>query len=423
MVLFAFSIQDQVEKYGAYVGLAAFLGLAVLTVLYFAQARELKRLRDWAGRAPERAQELEARVVATADEARRTQTADRSGTVSPAQPIAKPAAAPSGNGRPAVAPGPIPIGPRPAVAVAAAAARAAEATAVAAPPEPATGDEDEAAEAPEVTTDGDRPVEITSQETALHDTLGGDEAPPAEPEEPEEPAAEAEPGPEVDPEPASGSNGTGSEPVIPRATPRPQPRPEPAAAPLRAAPAASRTATSPPRRSGGDTSRTARITAITLACIVALVAVVFAATQLFGGDEPKPAPNVAQEPSGSATPGSGGGSGPTAAEARPDTVVAILNGTPTAHLASGARDKLVGKGYSDADGMIRTGNNTDQQLQDSAVYYAKGQRKMGRDVASILGITAAPQAVDDDTLALANATGNGGKSADVVAILGLDQSP
>src|SRR5215217_7374697 len=70
-LLFAFSLQHQVEKYGAYVGLAAFLGLAVLTVLYFAQARELKRLRDWAGRAPERAQELEARVVAQAEAARR----------------------------------------------------------------------------------------------------------------------------------------------------------------------------------------------------------------------------------------------------------------------------------------------------------------------------------------------------------------
>ena len=72
VVLFAFSLQDQVEKYGAYVGLAAFIGLAVLTLLYFAQARELKRLRDWAGRAPERAQEMEARVVAQAADALRT---------------------------------------------------------------------------------------------------------------------------------------------------------------------------------------------------------------------------------------------------------------------------------------------------------------------------------------------------------------
>jgi LytR cell envelope-related transcriptional attenuator len=111
-LILAFSLQDQVEKYGAYVGLAAFLGLAVLSLLYFAQARELKRLRDWAGRAPERAQELEARVVAQAEEALREPE--------PAVPAAEPAAA-SGNGRQAAA---IPMGPRPAVAVAAAAARA-----------------------------------------------------------------------------------------------------------------------------------------------------------------------------------------------------------------------------------------------------------------------------------------------------------
>jgi hypothetical protein len=71
VLLLAFSLQDEVEKWGAYVGIAAFLGLAVLSLLYFAQAREVKRLRDWAGRAPERAAEVEARVVAQAEEARR----------------------------------------------------------------------------------------------------------------------------------------------------------------------------------------------------------------------------------------------------------------------------------------------------------------------------------------------------------------
>src|SRR3954467_5176206 len=100
MVLFAFSIQDQVEKYGAYVGLAAFLGLAVLSVLYFAQARELKRLRDWAGRAPERAQELEQRVVQQA-EARRVQPQKPA----PKPAGAKPAAAtPAGTLKPAATP-------------------------------------------------------------------------------------------------------------------------------------------------------------------------------------------------------------------------------------------------------------------------------------------------------------------------------
>src|ERR1700754_4934721 len=67
MVLLAFSLQDQVEKYGAYVGIAAFFGLAVLSLLYFAQAREVKRLREGAGRAPERAAELAAQAAAAAD--------------------------------------------------------------------------------------------------------------------------------------------------------------------------------------------------------------------------------------------------------------------------------------------------------------------------------------------------------------------
>ena len=73
MVLFALSFEDQVEKYGAYVGIAAFFGLAVLSLLYFSQARELKRLREWAERAPERARETEQRAVAqaTASVARR----------------------------------------------------------------------------------------------------------------------------------------------------------------------------------------------------------------------------------------------------------------------------------------------------------------------------------------------------------------
>src|SRR5262245_4649252 len=66
MVLFAFSLQDQVEKYGAYVGIAAFFGLAILSLLYFAQAREVKRLREWAAQAPELGAELveEARQLA-----------------------------------------------------------------------------------------------------------------------------------------------------------------------------------------------------------------------------------------------------------------------------------------------------------------------------------------------------------------------
>ena len=45
------------QEIGSYAGLAAVVGLAVLSALYFSQARDVKRLREWAGRAPERSQE------------------------------------------------------------------------------------------------------------------------------------------------------------------------------------------------------------------------------------------------------------------------------------------------------------------------------------------------------------------------------
>jgi LytR cell envelope-related transcriptional attenuator len=46
---------ELIDRIGAFLGLAAFLGLGVLALLYFQQGREVRRLREWAGRAPERA--------------------------------------------------------------------------------------------------------------------------------------------------------------------------------------------------------------------------------------------------------------------------------------------------------------------------------------------------------------------------------
>jgi hypothetical protein len=45
---------ELIKDIGALAGLLAFLGLAVLSMLFFSQARDLRRLREWAGRAPER---------------------------------------------------------------------------------------------------------------------------------------------------------------------------------------------------------------------------------------------------------------------------------------------------------------------------------------------------------------------------------
>jgi phage shock protein PspC (stress-responsive transcriptional regulator) len=43
-----------IEQIGSFAGLAAFLGLAILALLSFAHGRDIRRLRDWAGSAPER---------------------------------------------------------------------------------------------------------------------------------------------------------------------------------------------------------------------------------------------------------------------------------------------------------------------------------------------------------------------------------
>jgi LytR cell envelope-related transcriptional attenuator len=43
-----------IERIGSFAGLASFLGLALYALLLFAHGRDIRRLRDWAGSAPER---------------------------------------------------------------------------------------------------------------------------------------------------------------------------------------------------------------------------------------------------------------------------------------------------------------------------------------------------------------------------------
>jgi hypothetical protein len=400
VTVLAFSLQDQVEKYGAYVGIAAFLGLAVLSLLYFAQARELKRLRDWAGRAPERAQELEARVVAQAEEARRAAAAPepaRTGAVGPARPIEQPTAvtpAPSGNGRQAGRPAPVPMGPRPAIAAAAAVAPAVQM--------------------------GPRPALATARAATM---AGAASVPaPAEGEAPSPaPLPVESPG-----EPAEGGNGEIPPAAIPRATPRPQAPPRPApAAPLRST--ASRSTTLPPRRggrpsaAGGTGSNAARIAVGAVLGVLVLAGGAFAATQILGGDdEPTAPPNRTTNQTGTESRGAGA----RAVAARPDTVVVLLNGTPVEGLASDNRERLIQEGYSDQDGMIRTDNNTDQQRQDSVVLFKSGERRQAEDVAAILDIERIER-IDPDTQALADLTDDTGRNlaADVTAIIGADKAP
>jgi LytR cell envelope-related transcriptional attenuator len=410
-LILAFSLQDQVEKYGAYVGLAAFIGLAVLSLLYFAQARELKRLRDWAGRAPERAAELQARVTAQAEEALRVPevepAVERSGTVGPAQPVAKPAVG-AGNGHQVGAP--IPMGPRPAVAMAAiAAAKSAGADSG----EESAGADSSDAEENQLAESGDSAPEQPP----------GDE-PPAEEPLAEEPAEEAE-----EKQPTESGNGVPAKPpadlpetTIPRATPRPQPKPQPvpAAAPLRAS--TTRSTTLPPRRTTrSQRDEGSRTGLYTLIGIVVLAIAIFVPVyfMVLSGDETTPPPNPIAEPGG--TPSSEAGAGEGAAAARPDKVVVVLNGTSIDGLASRERDALIQAGY--ADGMIRIDNSDDQSRQDSLVLYAEDERRQARDVARLLDISRM-ELIDEETQALADSSDESGTlPADVVVNLGTDKSP
>jgi hypothetical protein len=59
---------ELIKEIGAFAGLVAFLGLALLALLSFTHGRDIRRLREWAGSAPERDNELKEATSAAAAE-------------------------------------------------------------------------------------------------------------------------------------------------------------------------------------------------------------------------------------------------------------------------------------------------------------------------------------------------------------------
>src|SRR5436305_12320681 len=59
---FALSVHSLVSSVGADAGFAAIVGLAILALLYFAQARETAGLREQAAQSAQRVDQLEARL-------------------------------------------------------------------------------------------------------------------------------------------------------------------------------------------------------------------------------------------------------------------------------------------------------------------------------------------------------------------------
>jgi hypothetical protein len=393
----AFSLQDKIEQYGAYAGIAAVFGLGVLSLLYFAQAREVKRLRDWAGRAPERAAELEARVQADAQ--RRAAAQQATPAPSPAAPVTPAAQQPAAPGAAA-----------PATAAAAAAGAAAATVAkpatgapqngtgsgTAVPPpgteaKPGTGDADKAgagADKKDGNGNGKPPEKAAPAAPGAAPgtpaaTPAAAAAAPAAPPKPDTPGqAETKPPSPAIPAAATAAAAAGAS--------RPQP-----AAPLRApTPAAAvppRTPAGAAPAAAGEGRSRGRLAAMIGAGVAALVVVGVAAFLLFGGgsdNKPTPAANTLGAPTGAGAAAGNGQSAtkPAAKLVRKDYPLAVLNGTTVTGLARGAADKLTAKGYNEPN--VVTNDPTNQTRAVTQVYFEPKARPAALDVAKILGVKA-----------------------------------
>lgn len=422
-------LKDILLNFGAIAGFAGIIGLAVLAMLYFSQARDVRRLREWAGREPERAGEIELRAQQIASQAiaqAYESMAMRQSEASAAAGIAQDAGHE--------------ISSAPLVA--------------------ADAGQTEVAEAPLVQTD--------SQETQAHDVVAhefgeetdvdeaahvveegeaeaGDEAP-AEAESADQ-AVEEHEGEEAEHAPyevAAASAAAGesiSQPPPPEdSAPEPAAPSEPdqnllqpstpaaarAAAPLPPLPpldtsefTAVRGPSTPPipdyYLSTGSTGsghfeavdppsdHRSRVPFAVAGVLVAVFAVILIGTQLIGGDDTttadKKTPTSSQETKNTAD------RDPRINRAA--VTVAVLNGTDTAGIAATAATGLNKAGFTDTT----TGNLNDGTVHPTTiVYYAPGSKQEAQEVATELAVKDVKPATDEVLAA--------GGSVPVIVVLG-----
>jgi hypothetical protein len=385
-ILAALHVSDRIKDYGSYAGYACVLGLGVLSLLYFAQAREVKRLREWAGRAPERDAELQARVAAEAQQraaaasAPAAKPATAAATPAGQAISAKPALAPAANpgqqpaAAPAQQPAAQPATPKPGVPAPATAAAAAAGAASASPP----------SAKPDAPKSGD-----------------GATPPPSTPT----PAT---------PVGASPSNGAVDQPtqITPApAASAPKPAPKPGQ-PLRPPPPAAVAADEPEHSP-------LRVTLMIVGGVVAVVGIVLVLVLVvFSGGDNKKAPNtIGGTPASTSTGSSKSGAKPnankTAPVARGDVTVAVLNGTTIPGLARSAGNRLQTAGFK----LGTVTNAPDQARSATLVSYQPGHLAEARVVARLIHVGSdAVKPIDQSTAVVA------GQEAFVVVTVGADQS-
>jgi hypothetical protein len=389
--LIAVALSDTIQKLGSYAGLASVVGLGVLSLLYFSQAREVKRLREWAGRAPERAVELEQRVQADAqrrvvaqplapattaaqkaEAARTAAAAALYAKVPPPPPPPAPLVNPTGQLARPVLPGTVP-----------AAGTAATASGEGAVATPAPGD------APDATTSGTAEPAVPPATTA---------------------AAAARQAAASAHATSAHDNGNGGQETRESAAARPDP-PDLPAPPSTVAGLAG--LPGPDHDDDGGMS-TGRIAAIVGAAVVTVLAVVVVMLLSSGNDtttKPNDFGSVTQPSAAGAQSGSPANAGAaTPGLDRRATRVAVLNGTTQTGLARAVADKIEQAKFT----IAGTQNNADQSVPTTTVSYRAGNQRAAQVVAQVIGIdSSSVQAVDANTSAAAD--------ADVVVIVGADK--
>jgi hypothetical protein len=373
---FAFSVHHFINSVGADAGFASIIGLAILVLLYFAQARETATLRDRADEADEHARQLELRLQNLARQAPQGVQAAPAPIPrpSPARPLVNPpATATAGTASATVPPAAAPATAGSAAAIPAAPAGVGAPALTAATkliPTPA------AAAAPTPAAAAPEPTAPPPATFAGGSNGGGDRQQPAST------AAAATAGTTVAPRPPS----TGDAPS--QALPRVQIRPGAAGPPARPAPASLRRAAG----GGATRSRVGRGVAALLTLLVAggVIAVLLIVTS-GGGKNAKTG--------GTATTNAPAGhKHKTKALNASSVTVAVLNGTATSKLAARISGQLGGDGYKQGPAT----NAANQTQATTIVAYLPGHRRAAIAVAGSLKLPQSRvQPIDPGTQAIA----------------------
>jgi hypothetical protein len=380
---------ELIQEIGSYAGFAAVVGLAVLSALYFSQARDVKRLREWAGRAPERAAEIEAggRAAAAVPVAARPQPQVQAQTAEEAaEGTAPPAAAPAAAAA---------TGAAPATAVAPAAAGTAG----------SNGSEDGV-------TDEDADLDAEDIEDA--EDLDAEEETSAAPAAATPAGAVASGAGTAERPAAPGDTGTGVKVLPPRrqAPPvRPRPTIPPRTLPPRPAPSVLGQApgSRPPQRGGRNWPAPRYIALIVGAVVILGLAGTVGVLQLTKEDAPQEQGNPERQPDTNVAPDEP--DRPEPAQVNPaDVKVAVLNATATQGLATRVASRLEGDGF-------QTGNVTnaaERQRAESVVMFKPGRNAEARAVTRTLDIGQI-EPIDAASESLAG-------DATVVVVLGADKA-